>query len=246
MKILEDVAIDSAYAERVVDVYLPDSDSFGVYIFFHGGGLADGTQKSDVQFAKFFTKNNIAVVSAEYRKYPNAVFPQFIEDAAYAVHWVKENIRQYGDVTGMFVGGSSAGAYLTMMLYFNPEYLKKYDLTRNDFNGFIFDAGQPTTHFRVLKERGLPEYRVVIDDAAPLFYPEDAKVYPPIEIFVADNDIPCRYEQTLLLMKALEGAGYDMDKLSYHYMRGFTHCGYHTEIGYWEKLLEFIKKYKVL
>ena len=44
----------------------------------------------------------IAVASADYRMYPSAKYPDFIEDAAEAVHWVSENIGRYGNCKKLF------------------------------------------------------------------------------------------------------------------------------------------------
>ena len=62
-------------------------------------------------------------------------------------------IRDRGLTENLYVGGSSAGAYIAMMLCFDPAYLKPYGVS--NIQGYLFDAGQPTVHFRVLKERGL-------------------------------------------------------------------------------------------
>ena len=80
-----------------------------MFVFFHGGGLEKGSKSGAYHFANYLTDRGIAVVSANYRMYPNAKYPDFIEDAAEAVYWVSENINSYGKCEKMFVGGSSAG-----------------------------------------------------------------------------------------------------------------------------------------
>ena len=118
----------SKYEECILDIYLPECDKFSVFVYFHGGGLeADDKIKAE-PLAKYLTKHGIAVVSANYRMYPCAVYPEFIQDAAAAVSWTKKHIGEYGDCQGIFVGGSSAGAYLSMMLCFDKRYLAPYAL----------------------------------------------------------------------------------------------------------------------
>ena len=80
-----------------IDLHLPDSSDFDVFIYFHGGGLTSGSRKGVEKFAKTLAKRNVATASVEYRMYPTAKFPDFIVDAADSVKWVKENIACYGN-----------------------------------------------------------------------------------------------------------------------------------------------------
>ena len=84
--------------ENLLDLYLPDCEEFPIYIHFHGGGLDHGT-KGDTEIpesfveAKYLTDKGIAVASAEYRKYPNAKYPEFIEDAANTVAYNRKTLN---------------------------------------------------------------------------------------------------------------------------------------------------------
>ena len=55
-----------------------------------------------------------------------------------------------------------------MMLMLDAHWLARLDMSPADAAGFIFNAGQPTTHYNVLRERGMDPKRVVVDEAAPL------------------------------------------------------------------------------
>ncbi len=149
------------------------------------------------------TDHGIAVVSANYRMYPDAKYPDFLEDAAVAVKWVFDNMGSYGKVTDIYVGGSSAGGYMSQMLCFDKHWLEAEGLCPMDIKGFIHDAGQPTCHFNILRERGLDTRRVIVDEAAPLYHIDADGVYPPMLFIVSDNDIPCRYEQTQMVIATL-------------------------------------------
>lgn len=204
-------------------VHIPDADKFPVVVYLHGGGLEDGIP--EIEFIPDLVKKGVAVVSAQYRLYPDAKYPEFIEDGAAAVAWAKENMPQYGEVTNLFVVGTSAGAYISMMLCFDKKYLAKHGMTNADIAGYYHNAGQPTTHFNVLSERGLDSRRAIIDDAAPLYHVCDEQ-YPPMGIVVADNDMECRYEQTKLLMATLRHFGHDMSKIKFVLMENYEHCEY--------------------
>lgn len=204
-------------------VYLPDADKFPVVVYLHGGGLVDGVPEHE--FIDALVRKGVAVVSGQYRMYPDAKYPEFIEDGASVVAWAKENMQKYGTVTDLFVVGTSAGAYISMMLCFDKKYLGEHGITNADISGYLHNAGQPTTHFNVLDERGIDSRRAIIDEAAPLYHVCE-KEYPPMEIVVADNDMPCRYEQTKLLMATLKDFGHDMSKISFVLMENYEHCEY--------------------
>lgn len=223
MKVIEEISYGN-HPEQVLDVYLPDCEEFPVFVFLHGGGLEKVTRKK-FQFYSDLAQKGIGVVSGEYRKYPDAKYPDFINDGAAVVAWAKENMGKYGKVTSFYVGGSSAGAYITQMLCFNEEYLKNVGMSNADIDGYYHDAGQPTVHFKVLRERGIDKRAVVIDESAPLYYVRETS-YPPMEFVVSDNDIKSRYEQTMLLISTLEHFGHDMDKITVDVRKNSRHTEY--------------------
>ena len=211
--------------EQKLDVYIPDGECSRTFLYFHGGGLEAGDKAGAEKFAIDLTERGIAVVSANYRMYPTAKFPGFIEDAAAAVKWVNTHAPGYGGSDRLFVGGSSAGGYLSMMLCFAPEYLKAAGVPLSEIAGFIHDAGQPTTHFNVLRERGIDTKRLIVDEAAPLYHVGTGEAkYPPMLVIVSDNDMPGRYEQTMLLMATLKHFGCD-EGCELKVARG-KHCAY--------------------
>ncbi len=230
MKELLDVVYDEKHADLcTLDMYLPDTGApFPVMVYFHGGGIESGSKDIPPEF-KSLTSKGAAVVSAEYRMYPDAVFPEFIEDAAKAIAFVK----QYGEAnnlfSGFYVGGSSAGAYLAMMNYYDQRYLGRYDIIPDSIDGWMFDSGQTTVHFNVLRERGLDTRAVRIDEAAPIYFIDrdvDFSNQSRLLFIVAEDDMPNRLEQNKLMIKTMEHFNYNMSKVTYKFMAGCTHCSY--------------------
>jgi acetyl esterase/lipase len=191
-------------------LFLPDEENFSLFVYFHGGGLEHSTKNGCKVFASTLCKNGIGVATINYRMYPNAKYPDFIEDAALAVRFVKSEISEYCRYDKLIVSGTSAGGYLTQMLCFDARWLGKHGLCPTDVDAFIHDAGQPTAHFNVLKERGIDPRRVIVDESAPLYHVGEAESYPPMQIIVSDNDMASRLEQTELLISTLRHFGYDM------------------------------------
>lgn len=223
MRTVTDICYSEKSGQRL-DVYLPESDSFKVMLYFHGGGLEGGDKAKSQAFIQYMVGAGIALVSANYRMYPEAKYPDFIEDAADAVAWVFENMEQYGHVEGVFVGGSSAGGYLSQMLCFDGSWLARRGLSPMSVSGFVHDAGQPTCHYNVLKERGVDPRRVIIDDSSAIYHIGSAETYPPMLIIVSDHDRPNRYEQTYLMVSTLKHFGHE-EKVQLQVMNG-KHCAY--------------------
>ncbi len=207
-----------------LDVFLPDGDFETVFVYFHGGGLVNGSKTCSDPFVRDLLANGVALVSADYRMYPSAHWPDFIHDAAAAVKWVCDHIGEYAPCKRIFVGGSSAGGYLSMMLCFDPTYYARAGVDAARISGYIHDAGQPTAHFNVLKERGIDSRRVIVDETAPLYFVGTQPQYPPMLFIVSDNDMENRYEQTMLMLSTMKHFGH-AEQCTLKVMPG-THCAY--------------------
>ncbi len=209
--------------ESKLDLYLPDDKVNAVFLYFHGGGLAAGDKIAAEIFAPFLTAQNIAVVSANYRMYSQNQYPDFLYDAAEATVWTYSYMQEHLSCNRLYIGGSSAGGYISMMLCFDCRYLASVGLDNSVVSGYLHDAGQPTAHFNILENRGIDSRRIIVDESAPLYYIGLEKSYPPMRFIVSDNDLRNRYEQTMLLLSTLshfEYTGYD-----YIVMNG-SHCEY--------------------
>lgn len=231
-----------------LDLYLPDAENFPTFLYFHGGGLEKGDKTRTAHVGAYLSARGIAFISANYRLYPDAKYPDFIRDAALAAAWVKNRIGEYGGSNRVYLGGSSAGAYLSMMLCFDATYLAAHRLTPCDFAAFLHDAGQPTKHFRVLRELGIDPKRIIVDEAAPLYHIGTAPVYPPMRLIVSDHDMQNRYEQTCLTLSTLRHFGYPEDRFDWKLMQG-KHCAYvkeldeHGESVFGAMILAFMQTY---
>lgn len=252
MKIIKDISYTKlGHPEQKLDVYLPDADTFPVFVYFHGGGIINGDKAWNEceAFISKFVSRGIAIVSANYRMYPEAHYPDFICDAAATVAWAHKNMGEYGTVTGLFVGGSSAGGYLSQMLCFDKKYLNAFRIDADTITGYIHDAGQPTTHFNVLRERGIDSRRVIIDEAAPIYHITAGRAYAPMCVLVSEFDMENRLEQTQLMLSTMKHMGAAMEKVEYHFMPGWKHCKYLNNLDadgknvFVEIASEFIKKY---
>ena len=212
-----------------LELHLPENGVFPLFIYFHGGGLVGGGVTACRNFAETLCKRGIGVLGVQYHLYPkegcgDVHYPMYIDDCAAAVKWAFEHIGEYGDCTGIYAGGSSAGGYISMMLCFDKTHLAKYGIAPTDLAGFIHDAGQPTAHFNVLKkERGVDHRRVIVDETAPLYYVGMDAAYPPMIFFVSDHDMENRLEQTELMLSTLRHFGHTEENGIHHKLLVGTH-----------------------
>lgn len=231
MKVYEDINYSVSKDPRLLlDIYAAEENCRATLLWMHGGGLETGSRKDVRTMASQLAEQGITVLSIDYRLYPQAKWPEFIEDAAAAVTWVMRHTGEYGFSANLFVGGSSAGAYLTMMLCFDREYLHRHDICPEQISGFIFDAGQPTTHLNVLKYRGEDARRCVIDSAAALYHIRDSRPNRPLLLLFSDDDIPCRLEQNHLFKATLISFGYEEKLIEMIEIKGYPHCGYNDAV----------------
>ncbi len=200
-------ASDIYIEERcVLDIYYPtNKKGFATVVWFHGGGLKNGQK----HIADRLKGQGIAVVAVNYRLYPRAKAPSYLEDSAAAVAWTFNNIESFGgDPKKIFVSGSSAGGYLTAMIGLDKRWLNAYGIDADRIAGLIPLAGQMLTHFTVREERGIDNTTMVIDDLAPLSHlRSDA---PPILFVTGDREREMlgRYEENAYMVRMLKIVGH--------------------------------------
>ena len=191
-----------------MDIFFPEVEDFFTIVYFHGGGLVEGDKGDTHEFVKHLTKLGFAVATANYSLITEKKFPECVKDAAKAVKYVKDNIKS----KGILVMGQSAGAYLTLMLCLNKEYLKEVGIDNKDIVAWISDAGQPTTHFNILKyERGLDPLLPRVDEAAPLYYVNKDTYFSHLLLMTYECDLPNRLEQNKLLMSSIKTFNKNLD-----------------------------------
>jgi acetyl esterase/lipase len=137
---------DIAYApgpRHSLDVYAPSKpQARPIIVFWYGGGWEDG-RKSNYRFVgAALAKAGYVAVLPDYRLYPEARFPDFIDDGAQALAWVVAHASEIGgDPRRIFVAGHSAGAHIAAMLAYDSERLERVGLRRDTIRGCIGLSG---------------------------------------------------------------------------------------------------------
>ena len=204
-------AADAYLKERCkLDVYHPSSTGFPTVVWFHGGGLKQGNK----HIPEGLKEQGMAVVTVNYRFYPRAKAPAYIEDAAAAVAWTFKNISSYGgDPDKIFVTGHSAGGYLASMVGLDKRWLAQHDIDANQIAGLLPLSGHTITHFTVREEMGIDGKQPIIDELAPLYHVRaDA---PPLLLITGDRELELlgRYEENAYMMRMMKIAGHQETRI---------------------------------
>lgn len=117
---LEDIAYGDAGERNLLDIYRPRQPREGgcpVLLQVHGGGWYMGhKQQQALPLMYHMAQRGWLVVSINYRLSPTDTFPAHIIDVKKAIHWVRQNISEYGgNADFIAITGGSAGGHLTAL-----------------------------------------------------------------------------------------------------------------------------------
>lgn len=141
-RVAQDIAFGDGPRQRL-DVYAPlavDTQAgLPVIVFIHGGGWRAG-DKAGYEFAgRAFAARGFVAVIPNYRLSPEGHFPDFVQDGAAAIHWVRRNIARHGgDPDRIVMVGHSAGAHIAGLLAMDEQWL---GADRSAIAGWVGMAG---------------------------------------------------------------------------------------------------------
>jgi len=100
-----------------MDIYLPDRGGpWPMVVYVHGGSWMSGDKAETLGFGGELAEG-YAVISLNYRLYPDVRFPKMIEDVKCAIRSLRAHAAQYNlDPNRIAAIGSSAGGHLVSLL----------------------------------------------------------------------------------------------------------------------------------
>ena len=225
---IERIAYSRASTNCVLDLSVPSEKGFSTLVWLHGGGLQAGHRHHLVGF----DLNRYGSAAVEYRLVPEGTYTNCLEDAAAAVAWVIKHITEFGgDPEKVFVGGHSAGGWLTYMVGMDPRWLNAHDCSPERLSGLLPISGQATKHFnvRAFERDKEPRFSPRIDEWAPLRYVREK--LPPMLIVTGDptQDICGRSEENALMAASLRGCGNDM--VEFRAIPETDHCSCEKQVA---------------
>lgn len=153
---------------QTLDVYVPrasDKKLRPVVVFWYGGMWVRGSKEQYRFVGAALANSGYVAILPDYRLYPSARFPVFIEDGALAVKWAREHAREFGgDPDAIFLMGHSAGAHTAALLSLDGRYLQKVGGDPSWIRGWIGLSGPYALELRIpLLERMFPQPYVKTD-----------------------------------------------------------------------------------
>ncbi len=123
------------------DVFLPRAPAATapVVVFFYGGSWRNGSRAWYRFVGERLAAHGAIVVIPDYRLYPQVQFPAFIDDAARAVVWARDNYATQG--RSLFAAGHSAGAHIAALVATDARYLERAGGSLADLDGAIGYSG---------------------------------------------------------------------------------------------------------
>ncbi|KAJ2951246.1 hypothetical protein O0L34_g5647 [Tuta absoluta] len=141
-----------------LNVYTPDlnpSEPLPVMFFIHGGGFMSGSGNDDVYGPKYLIKHNVILVTINYRldifgflclDSPDIPGNAGMKDQVAALHWVKNNISNFGgNPENITIFGESAGGASVTLHLVSP-------MSKGLFKRAISQSGAATSHWVLSQE----------------------------------------------------------------------------------------------
>lgn len=194
-----------------LDVYVPTGAARRpIVVFWYGGTWQKGAKEQYRFVGAALANSGYVAVLPDYRLFPQARFPQFIDDGALAVRWAHEHAAEIGgDPRALFLMGHSAGAHLAALLALDEHYLRNVGASHNWVRGWIGLSGPydlTTAWSPLLREAFPPPYTA--KDWQPILL-VSAHAPPALLIHGAHEWVPA--QQADLLTQALTGVGVPVD-----------------------------------
>ena len=173
---------------HILDIFTPKSpEGCPVMVYVHGGGWRNG-DKREVHLKHIaFVDRGFVFVSLNYRLAPGGRHPANVEDVAYALAWVHDNIEEYGgNPDCLFMMGHSAGAHLAALVATDERQLEKAGLGLEILKGVIVLDTRAYDVTKVMTRKGKIRYGDAFPtnpdawpDASPIHHIAAGKAIPP-------------------------------------------------------------------
>ena len=209
VQVRHDLAYTSGERGRF-DVYAPRTLSARapVAVFLYGGSWQSG-DKSLYRFVGVaLASRGVVTVIPDYRVYPEARYPTFLEDNAKAVAFVKRHAADWGaDPAKLYLIGHSAGAYNAVMLAADPSWLKAEGVDSHKDIAGVFGLAGPYD-FLPLRDPVLKTIFGPVEqlaDTQPINHVDGSA--PPMRLVAGDRDTTVDPGNSLRMTAAVAARG---------------------------------------
>ena len=200
------------------------NDSYPMVVFVHGGSWESGNKEQYAFVGQSLAQAGYVTAVINYRKAPEHVYPDYVEDAAQAIAWSIDNATSlHADPKRLAVVGHSAGAFNAVAAVANEDFLAPYGVKPKDIKAVVGIAGPYSYDFRKFDSA-----TAFAADATPDEVMPDRQIkgeQPPYLLLTAEKDKVVYATNTIQMTKALQEAGVTVENGE---IKGASHA---TSIG---------------
>ena len=197
---------------------------YPMVVFVHGGSWESGSKEEYAFVGQSLAQAVYVTAVINYRKAPEHVYPDYVEDTAQAIAWSYNNAKRFHANPERFaVVGHSAGAFNAVAAIANEDFLKPYGIKPTDISAVIGIAGPYSYDFRKFSS-----VTAFAADATPDEVMPDRQIkgaQPPYLLLTAEKDKVVYATNTIKMTQALKAAGVTVQTSE---IKGASHA---TSIG---------------
>lgn len=202
----------------------PINHSYPMVVFVHGGSWESGSKDEYAFVGQSLAQAGYVTAVINYRKAPEHVYPDYVQDAAQAIAWSYKNAESlHADPKRLAVIGHSAGAFNAVAAVANEDFLAPYGVKPNDISAVIGIAGPYSYDFRKFSSASAFGANATPDNIMPDRNIKGAQ--PPYLLLTAEKDKVVHISNTVKMTQALKAAGV---KVETGEIKGASHA---TSIG---------------
>ena len=182
------------------------TDTYPMVVFVYGGSWENGTKEEYAFVGQSLAQAGYVTAVINYRKAPEHVYPDYVEDTAQAIAWSYKNAERFhADPKRLAVVGHSAGAFNAVAAVANEDFLKPYGIKPKDIKTVVGIAGPYSYDFRKFDSVMAFAANATPDEVMP-----DRQIkgeQPPYLLLTAEKDKVVYATNTIKMTKALQDAG---------------------------------------
>lgn len=205
--------LDVYYPKSLTKAMKAESSIIGSYpmvVFVHGGSWENGNKDQYAFVGQSLAQAGYVTAVINYRKAPEHVYPDYVEDAAQAIAWSIDNATSlHADPKRLAVVGHSSGAFNAVAAVANEDFLAPYGIKPTDIATVIGIAGPYSYDFRKFDSS-----TAFAADATPDEVMPDRQIkgeQPPYLLLTAEKDKIVHVTNTIKMTQALKNAGVSVE-----------------------------------
>ena len=207
--------------------------SYPMVVFVHGGSWESGNKEQYAFVGQSLAQAGYVTAVVNYRKAPEYVYPDFVEDTAKAIAWSYENATKFhANPERLAVVGHSAGAFNAVAAVSNADFLAPYGVKPSDISAVVGIAGPYSYDFRKFDSASAFPSDATPDEVMPDRQLKGAQ--PPYLLLTAENDKIVYDTNTIKMTQALKDFGATVETGE---IKGASHA---TSIGAMAKPLRWV------